>query len=156
MNERQQDDFIRQIDKTLAELAHEITFARGDQKMVWMEKQMELFRLKSDFINGYQVSDPSPNQEKAKDDNPPLVFGDDGHIEIMYATQAEAHAVFGALDGVLSRYGKVTVCDAYELSGIEPSWSQARYGWTTLENVSIECLRPNRVYYLYFPRPESV
>lgn len=76
--------------------------------------------------------------------------------EIVIATRQEAEEVLERMYDVLSRYGTVTVADLYELTGIQGSHTDLKWGWRLLSGARVEGLRGQGGYLLALPDPEHL
>ncbi len=56
--------------------------------------------------------------------------------EIIFNNKGEAEAVLFRMDEIIDRYGVVTVADFYELAGEPGKWTDNKYGWMDLRDVS--------------------
>jgi hypothetical protein len=75
--------------------------------------------------------------------------------EIVIQSRQEAEEVLDRLYDVLSRYGSVPVADLYELTGIQSSHTDHKWGWTSLRGAKVSRLR-NGGYLLELPNPEAL
>lgn len=74
--------------------------------------------------------------------------------EIILATRHEADHVIERMFDVLSRYEVVTVEDLYNMVGITGSYTDAKWGWTSLQGA--RAIRDRNGYLLDLPKPEPV
>jgi hypothetical protein len=74
--------------------------------------------------------------------------------EILLATRPEAEEVIDRLFDLLNRYEQATVRDLYDLVGINASFTDEKYGWTDLQNATVE--RTREGYLLNLPKPEPL
>lgn len=74
--------------------------------------------------------------------------------EIIIATRAEAEAVITRLYDILEQYDVATVGDLYELVGITPSYTDAKWGWAQLAGAGVVRVRDG--YLLDLPKPQAV
>jgi len=75
--------------------------------------------------------------------------------EIVIASRGEAEEVLDRLFDILSRYGSVPVADLYELTGIQSSHTDHKWGWTALRGAKVARLRTGG-YLLELPNPEPL
>ncbi len=75
--------------------------------------------------------------------------------EIIIPTRMEAEEVLERMYDVLSRYGSVQVGTLYELTGIESTHTDYKWGWTDLRGARTRAIR-NRGYALDLPDPEPL
>lgn len=75
--------------------------------------------------------------------------------EIVISSRTEAEEVLDRMYDLLSRYDSVTVADLYELTGIEPSHTDYKWGWSDLHGSSIGRVRGSG-YVLDLPEPEPL
>lgn len=75
--------------------------------------------------------------------------------EILIPNRQEAEEVLDRMYDILSRYGSVPVADLYELTGIQSSHADYKWGWTSLRGARVVRQR-ERGYLLDLPSPESL
>lgn len=75
--------------------------------------------------------------------------------EIIIQSRQEANDVIDSLFDILSRYGSVPVASLYELTGIESSHTDFKWGWTDLRGAKAAKLRSGG-YLLDLPEPEPL
>jgi hypothetical protein len=75
--------------------------------------------------------------------------------ELVIPTRAEAEEVVDQLFDMLSRFEVVTVADLYEMTGIQSSHTDVKWGWTSLRGAKVQRLR-NGGYLLNLPEPEPL
>lgn len=76
--------------------------------------------------------------------------------EIMYNTRGDAELVIQRMFELLNDYGRVTVNDLYDLSGITTSNYQTnKYGWTNLGNPEARSVYGGWVI-AYLPKPKPI
>jgi len=75
--------------------------------------------------------------------------------EIVIVNRQEAEEVLEILYDELSRYGRVSVAVLYELTGIQSSHVDHKWGWTSLRGARIVTMR-GRGYLLDLPAPEPI
>jgi hypothetical protein len=75
--------------------------------------------------------------------------------EIVIQSRREAEEVLDRMYDILSRYGVVPVADLYELTGIQSSHADHKWGWTSLRGAKARRLRDNR-YLLELPSPQPL
>lgn len=75
--------------------------------------------------------------------------------EIVIQSRQEANEVIDRLFDILSRYGSVPVASLYELTGIESSHTDFKWGWTDLRGAKAAKLRSGG-YLLDLPEPEPL
>lgn len=98
----------------------------------------------------------------AYDDRPPMARGVSRRArarndfdEIILDSRSEAEEVIDRLYEVISRYDEASVADLYELTGIESSHTDHKWGWTDMRGASVTRLRSGG-YLLNLPEPESL
>lgn len=74
--------------------------------------------------------------------------------EIVMGTRAEAQEVLSSMYTLLSEYEQVSVADLYQLVDMEPSTTDFKFGWVSLEGSDVRRLREG--YALALPRPEPI
>lgn len=74
--------------------------------------------------------------------------------ELIIPSRTEAEDVIDQMFDVLSRYGVVTVADLYELTGIQSSHTDMKWGWTELRGAKAVRLRQGG-FLLDLPEPEA-
>lgn len=72
--------------------------------------------------------------------------------EIILDSRAEAEEVIDGLMNLIAQYDIAQVSDLYTLVGIQPSFTDDKYGWTDLRGASVTRVRSG--YLLDLPRPE--
>jgi hypothetical protein len=75
--------------------------------------------------------------------------------EIVIQNRQEANEVIDQLFDVLSRYGSVPVASLYELTGIESSHMDYKWGWTDLRGAKATRLSDGR-FLLDLPEPQQL
>lgn len=75
--------------------------------------------------------------------------------ELIIPSRQEAEEVIDRMFDLLSRYGEVTVADLYELTGIQSSHTDMKWGWTELRGAKAVRLRQGG-FLLDLPEPEPV
>lgn len=75
--------------------------------------------------------------------------------EIVIQTRTEAEDVIDRMYDLLSRDGMVTVSDLYELTGIQSSHTDQKWGWTQLRGAKVARLRSGG-FLLDLPEPEAL
>lgn len=75
--------------------------------------------------------------------------------DLVIPSAPEANEVLDRMFDLLSRHGVTYVAELYELTGIEPSHVDMKWGWTNLRGAKAVRLR-NGGYLLDLPEPESV
>lgn len=75
--------------------------------------------------------------------------------EIVIASRQEAEEVLDRMFDLLSQYESVTVADLYELTGIQSSHTDHKWGWTELRGASVGRVRGGG-YLLDLPDPEPL
>lgn len=77
-------------------------------------------------------------------------------IELLFKTKEEAEQVLKvAKEEVLDRYGEITLMDIYELSGIEPAYSDRFKRWTNLDSVQIIWNEQEKSWSIILPKLED-
>jgi hypothetical protein len=75
--------------------------------------------------------------------------------DLVISTRTEAEEVIDRMFEILSRYGMVTVSDLYEMTGIESTHTDHKWGWTQLRGAKVARLRTGG-FLLDLPEPESL
>lgn len=75
--------------------------------------------------------------------------------EIVIPSRTEAETVLDQMFDILSRYGMVTVAELYEMTGIQSSHTDHKWGWTKMPGAKVARLR-NGGYLLDLPEPEAL
>jgi hypothetical protein len=75
--------------------------------------------------------------------------------EVVIPSREEAEEVLDRLFELISKYESATVADLYELTGIESSHTDQRWGWTDLRGSSVGRLRGGG-YLLDLPEPDPM
>lgn len=77
-------------------------------------------------------------------------------IEFLFDTKEEAEQVLKiAKEEVLNRYGEVTLMDMYDLSGIEPMYSDQFKRWTNLDDAKIIWNEQEKSWSVILPKLED-
>src|SRR5690606_42119776 len=74
--------------------------------------------------------------------------------EIVLATRSEAEEVLDRLSDLINSYDVALVSDLYDLIGITGSFTDDRWGWTSLTGARVERVRDG--YLLNLPRTQSI
>ena len=74
--------------------------------------------------------------------------------ELVLEDRGEAEQVLDALTELIDLYELATVYDLYELAGIPASFTDKKWGWTSLRDASVQRIRGG--YLLNLPRPVPV
>lgn len=75
--------------------------------------------------------------------------------ELVIQTRVEAEEVLDRMYDLLSRYGMVTVAELYELTGVQSSHTDHKWGWTELRGAKVSRLRSGG-FLLDLPEPEAL
>jgi hypothetical protein len=75
--------------------------------------------------------------------------------ELIIPSRQEAEEVIDQMFAVLSRYGSVSVADLYELTGVQSSHTDMKWGWTELRGAKAVRLRQGG-FLLDLPEPEAL
>jgi len=75
--------------------------------------------------------------------------------EIVLSSRSEAEEVIDRLFDLISRYETATLADLYELTGLEPSHTDNKWGWTDLHGACATRIRTGG-YLLDLPEPEAL
>lgn len=75
--------------------------------------------------------------------------------EIIIPNRQEAEEVLDRMYELLSKYGSVSVSDLYELTGIQSSHTDYKWGWTELRGSRVDRLRSGG-YLLDLPSPSQL
>lgn len=76
-----------------------------------------------------------------------------GFDDIVLSSRVEAEEVLGRLYDILSQYEQVSVADLYDLTGLESTHTDKKWGWTDLHGAAAERLRSGD-FLLDLPDPE--
>lgn len=57
--------------------------------------------------------------------------------DIIFDTREDANEVKFTMQDILEKYGMVTIADFYELSGEESDFTDQKYGWFNLDNMTL-------------------
>lgn len=76
--------------------------------------------------------------------------------ELIIPTRQEAEEVIDRMFDILSRYGSVSVADLYELTGVQSSHTDMKWGWTQLRGAKAVPVRRQGGFLLDLPEPESL
>lgn len=76
--------------------------------------------------------------------------------DIVIPSRQEAEEVLERMFDIFSRYGTVTVSDLYELTGIQSSHTDNKWGWSSLRGSRVESMRGGRGYLVALPNPEPL
>jgi hypothetical protein len=74
--------------------------------------------------------------------------------ELIIPSRREAEEVIDRMFDILSQYGQVSVSHLYELTGIQSSHTDIKWGWTQLRGAKAVPLRGGGGYLLDLPEPE--
>lgn len=105
------------------------------------------------YIDYRGVSDRDRGRGGRDDDRRDLDRGDRARHDfgnIVYTSRGEAEEVLAHLVDLTIEYGEATVAAFYELSNIESSHTDNRYGWTTLRDAYTDRVRNG--YIIRFPQ----
>lgn len=75
--------------------------------------------------------------------------------EIVLSSRAEAEEVIDRLFDLVGRYGEASVADLYELTGLESSHTDHKWGWTDMRGANVARVRSGG-YLLNLPDPEPI
>lgn len=75
--------------------------------------------------------------------------------DLVISTKAEANDVLDIMYERLSRYGEVSVADLYELTDVQSTHTDMKWGWTNLRGAQARPLRQGG-YLLDLPTPEEL
>lgn len=75
--------------------------------------------------------------------------------EVVIQTRQEAEDVLDAMFDLLSQYESVNVADLYELTGIQSSHTDHKWGWVELRGATVGRTRSGQ-YFLDLPEPEPL
>lgn len=74
--------------------------------------------------------------------------------DISIETRAEAEEVLDCMCDAIERYGVVSVADLYDLCGLPHSFTDNKYGWTSLRSADV--IRDRDRYVLKLPRVSPI
>jgi len=98
-------------------------------------------------------NEPSRDRGRGRDDRRDMDRGDKARHDfgnIVYTSRGEAEDVLSHLVDLTIEYGEATVAAFYELSNIESTHVDNRYGWTNLRDAYTERVRNG--YIIRFPQ----
>jgi hypothetical protein len=75
--------------------------------------------------------------------------------ELIIPSRQEAEEVIERMFDILSRYGAVSVADLYELTGVQSSHTDMKWGWAELRGAKAVRLRQGG-FLLDLPEPEPL
>lgn len=98
-----------------------------------------------------------------RDDRPPMPRGGPSRRararhdfdDIVLSSRSEAEEVIDRLFDLINRYEAATVADLYELTGIQASHTDNKWGWTDMRGSTVARVR-NGGYLLNLPDPEPL
>lgn len=61
--------------------------------------------------------------------------------DILLPNRVQADAVLDKMDALIAEYGLVSICDYYDLVGVESDYTSNKYGWTDLRTARVERVR---------------
>lgn len=107
------------------------------------------------YVTYNRMSDP-------RDDRPPVprsvqraAKARHDFDEIVLSSRSEAEEVIDRLFDLISRYGEATVADLYELTGLEASHTDNKWGWTDMRGANVARIRSGD-YLLDLPDPDPL
>lgn len=136
------------------------TLQSGVERLFYGDNRPRRYRSSSGPVagpGGYVAYNRSPTQ---RDDRPPLPrmlsrasrtrhnFDD-----IVISSRQEAEEVLDQMYTIISKYDSVTIADLYELTGLESSHTDHKWGWTDLRGARVGRVRSGG-YLLELPEPE--
>lgn len=74
--------------------------------------------------------------------------------DIEFGTRGEAEAALEQMRDAVARYGMVTVADLYDMAGLVAPFTSQKYGWYTVDGVSVTRTRDG--YILKLPRATAL
>lgn len=74
--------------------------------------------------------------------------------EIVLETRREVEDILDRMFAVIQKYEEISVSDLYEMLGVHAEFTDAKWGWTSLDNVGATKVRNG--YLLDLPRPEPL
>lgn len=74
--------------------------------------------------------------------------------EITLATRVEADEVLTRLRQLIDRYEEASVADLYKMLGVNPEYTDDKWGWDDLDTARVS--RSRGGYTLDLPRPEPL
>lgn len=135
-------------------------FSQGIEKLIFGESRHRRgMRTPSSGATGYV----NYNRMSRPDDRPPMpnrgmskrARSRHDFDEIVLESRSEAEEVIDGLFEVVSRYGQASVADLYDLTGLESTHIDHKWGWTDLRGATVSRLR-NSGYLLDLPETESL
>ena len=58
--------------------------------------------------------------------------------DVVFDTRQDAESIVEKMNEIIDHYGYTTVADFYDLAGVDGSYINNKYGWTSIENASIK------------------
>ena len=74
--------------------------------------------------------------------------------DVIFTSRADANEVLAGMDEILDRYGVLSVAEYKDLAGVQSSYTDAKFGWTSLNSASVLNCRDG--YYIKLPRPYPI
>jgi hypothetical protein len=103
------------------------------------------------FHRARQTRRPAANADDLVED----VEARQSFDEIIIPSRQEAEEVLDRMFDLVSKYDSATVADLYELTGLNSSHTDHKWGWTDLRDASVGRVRGGG-YLLNLPEPQSL
>lgn len=100
------------------------------------------------YGNYYTRNNPKPIRRRREDTGRAI---DHNFEDIVIPTRAEAEEVLDTLSELIESYGEASVSDFYKLVGIQPHWTDRKWGWTSFERPGVLGVKGG--YILDIPKP---
>jgi hypothetical protein len=143
---------------TVKELMFE-AFQSGMQKLIFGESRIRRGGAPTSYANvgrvNYQGMSTSTKPPTSGAAVSPQSRARGTFDEIIIASRIEAEEVLERMFDILSRYEVVLVADLYELTGIQTSHTDHRWGWNSLRGAKVVPIR-GKGYLLDLPEPTQL
>jgi hypothetical protein len=103
----------------------------------------------SSYSRSYNQPQPR-REEPRRNARPPS----SSYTDLVLPSRADADEVLERMYDLIDKYGKATVADLYELTGISSQFTDQKWGWEILDGNQIR--RVPEGYLLDLPRPEAL
>lgn len=123
----------------------------GKRRTVGPSPYADVGRVNYQGMSSNSMSKPSGTQLLSQQSRTRHNFGD-----ILIQDRNEAREVLDQMYEVLSRSGVVYVHDLYEMTGIQASHIDYKWGWTRLSGARVVPMRGGKGYLLDLPEPQQL
>jgi hypothetical protein len=150
------DIFIPAVKSTLSDI-----ISSGVEMLLFGERRHRPDNVRRDrnrsyvsytsYYNGRDDSRGRPSEQR------PTIQPHDRYNfeEIIFSSRGEAEDVLSKLSELVEDYGLVSVADFFDLCGLQSSFTDNKYGWTSLKEAFTERIRDGYVIRLPRARPLS-